>query len=178
MPTILAHWANFYVIVGSSAGALTGLQFVVIALIAQSGGTMSRREIRAFGTPTVIHFCAALLISVVMNIPWLTMAHLAGCLGALALIGLIYSLTVTVHARKSTGYHPDAEDWFWYAGLPVLAYVMLGVAAILAWSLAGWPLFLIAAMSVLFLFMGIRNSWDTVTYVALKHTQRSSERAE
>jgi len=31
----LAHWANFYVIVGSSAGALTGLQFVVMTLVAQ-----------------------------------------------------------------------------------------------------------------------------------------------
>jgi hypothetical protein len=41
-----------------------------------------------------------------------------------------------------------------------------------------WSLFLIAALSVLFLFMGIRNSWDTVTYVALKHTQRSGERVD
>ena len=31
--SLLAGWANFYVIVGSSAGALTGLTFVVIALI-------------------------------------------------------------------------------------------------------------------------------------------------
>jgi len=32
--TELAGWENFYVIVGSSAGALIGLQFVVITLIA------------------------------------------------------------------------------------------------------------------------------------------------
>jgi hypothetical protein len=31
--TALAGWENFYVIVGSSAGALIGLQFVVIILI-------------------------------------------------------------------------------------------------------------------------------------------------
>jgi hypothetical protein len=173
----LARWANFYVIVGSSAGALTGLQFVVVALIAQAGRTTTKREIRAFGTPTVIHFCAALVISVVMNIPWLAVSHLAASLAVLAIIGLVYSLTVIVHARKST-YQPDTEDWFWYAGLPVLAYVMLGVAAILVWKLAVWSLFLIAALSVLFLFMGIRNSWDTVTYVALKHTQRSGERVD
>lgn len=171
----LSRWANLYVIVGSSAGALTGLQFIVITLIAQSGGATSRREIRAFGTPTVIHFCAALAISVVMNIPWTTVSHLAACLGALAICGLIYSLTVIRHARKQTGYHPDAEDWFWYAGLPVFAYVILGVAAMLAWSRTGWSLFLVAAISVLFLFMGIRNSWDTVTYVALHHVQRPGE---
>jgi hypothetical protein len=171
----LARWANFYVIVGSSAGALTGLQFVVIALIAQSGGATNRREIRAFGTPTVIHFCAALVISVVMNIPWVALSHLSTCIGALALTGSIYSLTVIVHARKATGYRPDAEDWFWYAGVPLLAYVMLGVTAVLAWPLAIWSLFAIAAISVLFLFLGIRNSWDTVTYVALQRAQRSDE---
>ncbi len=32
----LRAWETFYVIVGSSAAALTGLQFVVIALIAES----------------------------------------------------------------------------------------------------------------------------------------------
>ena len=32
--TDLTAWQNFYVIVGSSAGALIGLQFVVMALIA------------------------------------------------------------------------------------------------------------------------------------------------
>ena len=34
--TVLEGWKNFYVIVGSSAGALIGLQFVVITLIPQS----------------------------------------------------------------------------------------------------------------------------------------------
>jgi hypothetical protein len=34
--TALAEWANFYVIIGSSAGALIGLQFVVITLIADA----------------------------------------------------------------------------------------------------------------------------------------------
>ncbi len=112
-----------------------------------------------------------------MNIPWQAISHLAASLAVLAIIGSIYSLTVIVHARKSI-YQPDTEDWFWYAGLPVLGYVMLGVAAILVWMLAVWCLFLIAANSVLFLFMGIRNSWDTVTYVALNHARRSGERVD
>ena len=33
--TALAAWQNFYVIVGSSAGALIGLQFVVMSLISE-----------------------------------------------------------------------------------------------------------------------------------------------
>lgn len=31
----LARWGSFYVIVGSAAGALIGLQFVVLTLIAE-----------------------------------------------------------------------------------------------------------------------------------------------
>jgi hypothetical protein len=136
----LPRWANFYVIVGSSAGALTGLQFIVITLIAQSGGAASRREIRAFGTPTVIHFCAALLISAAMNLPWPTVSHLSACLAVLAIVGSIYSLVVIAHAKGKTGYSPDLEDWLWYVGLPFLAYISLGVAAITVQSLAVWSL--------------------------------------
>ena len=65
----LVAWESFYIIVGSSAGALTGLQFVVITLTAESsaGGPP---EIAAFGTPTVLHFCAALLVSALLSAPW------------------------------------------------------------------------------------------------------------
>ena len=51
---LLQSWTNFYVIVGSSAGALTGLQFVVMALVAQSGAPGSMAEVRAFGSPETL----------------------------------------------------------------------------------------------------------------------------
>ena len=46
----LAGWANFYVIVGSSAGALIGLQFVVMTLIldpATAGSQVARQQFEA-----------------------------------------------------------------------------------------------------------------------------------
>ena len=61
--TLLADWENFYIIAGSVAGALIGLQFVVIALVADSRRRTTSPEIAAFGTPTILHFCAALLLS-------------------------------------------------------------------------------------------------------------------
>src|SRR5260370_41055623 len=66
----LAAWQNFYVIIGSSAATLTGLMFVVITLIA---GSQMRRSIgpnAAFGTPTVVHFFAALRVCAVLIAPW------------------------------------------------------------------------------------------------------------
>jgi len=66
----LVAWESFYVIIGSSAAALTGLQFVVIALVAESRTRSTSREIAAFGTPTIVHFCAVLLVSAILSAPW------------------------------------------------------------------------------------------------------------
>lgn len=68
--TPLAAWESFYVIVGSSGAALTGLQFVVMALVAESRRKSSAREIDAFGTPVIVHFCTVLLISAILSSPW------------------------------------------------------------------------------------------------------------
>jgi hypothetical protein len=167
----LAPWINFYVIAGSSAGALTGLQFVVIALITQAEATGSVLEIRAFGTPTVVHFCVALLISGIMSVPWHSLVSLSYCLAACAVAGFAYSLRVLFHAKKAA-YKPDLEDWFWYAALPLIAYAALMTAAVLLWSHPVESLFMIAAITLVFLFAGIHNAWDTVTYVALKQVRK------
>jgi len=42
--TPLKAWEAFYVIVGSSAGALTGLQFVVLTLIGESDNALTLQE--------------------------------------------------------------------------------------------------------------------------------------
>ena len=64
-------WESFYVIVGSSAGALTGLQFVVLTLITEAGMIRGTGEtLAAFGSPNVVHFCAALLVSAILSAPW------------------------------------------------------------------------------------------------------------
>ena len=69
--TAVTRWENFYVIVGSSAGALIGLQFVVIALIADMPIARGQEQAgKAFATATIVHFGAALLLSAILNAPW------------------------------------------------------------------------------------------------------------
>jgi len=177
-PLPLNEWSNFYVIIGSSAGALTGLQFVVIALVAQAQATGSMGEIRAFGTPTVVHFCAALLISAILSAPWHTLPHVGWALVLCGAAGVVYALSVIRHASRSTGYHPDAEDWMWYVVLPLGAYTALLVSGIEFTSHATSALFEIAAISLVLLFIGIHNAWDTVTYVAVKHLSRPDVRKD
>ena len=60
----LAGWNSFYMIIGSASGALIGLQFVVQTLLAQKQLYKGAAEIEAaFGTPTILHFVVALLLS-------------------------------------------------------------------------------------------------------------------
>src|SRR6185503_2305925 len=112
-----ASWESFYVIVGSSAAALTGLQFVVIVLGAEVNA-VTKSAMRAFGTPTIIHFGATLLISAILSAPWTAIAPAAYTLGAFALIGLVYMGFVVQHAQRQSDYKPVAEDWIWHFTLP------------------------------------------------------------
>ena len=80
---------------------------------------------------------------------------------------MVYSSSVISHARKQTGYAPDAEDWFWYTVLPLLAYAMLLAGAImLAWR-PPVALFVVAGAALVLMFNGIHNAWDTVTFIAV-----------
>jgi len=169
MDSPLSTWENFYVIIGSSAGALTGLQFVVIALIAEGRTPGSMPEIRAFGTPTIVHFCSSLLISAILSAPWHSLTSAGVALSICGAAGVIYALLVVRHARRQTGYEPDAADWTWYVASPVLLYSSWAVSAIFLARQHTSALFAIAAVALFLLFLGIRNSWDTVTYVALEH---------
>ncbi len=163
----LGHWESFYVIVGSSGAALTGLQFVVVALVAESQRRSTTREIDAFATPTIVHFCAALLIAAVLSAPWHALSSAALVLGVCGAAGVGYTGIVTRRARRQTGYRPVLEDWVWHGALPFVAYATLLSAALALARHATTALFAIGATSLLLLFIGIHNAWDTVTYVAV-----------
>jgi len=171
-----AAWESFYVIIGSSGAALTGLQFVVIALGAEGRATRTPEVVGAFGTPTVVHFCAVLLVSAVLSAPWQALSNAGFVLEACGAAGVAYAIVVIRHARRQTSYAPDAEDWFWYAGLPLVGYAgLLAAAILLAWHPTA-SLFVIATTSLLLLFVGIHNAWDTVTYIAVEHRQKRREK--
>src|SRR5262249_40670112 len=124
----LADWENFYVIMGSAAAGLTGLQFVVIALGAETRRPGDSAALRVFGTPTVVHFCAVLLLAGVMTRPGHTIASLAICVLACGVAGLAYVGWLCVQARRQRAYDPVLSDWIWHTWLPLLAYAGLFVA--------------------------------------------------
>jgi hypothetical protein len=162
----LKAWESFYVIVGSSAAALTGLMFVVVTLLADSRRQRSGGALDAFGTPTIVHFCVALLAAAIVSAPWPTLGDAAYAIGIVGIGAAIYVLIVVQRARRQKDYRPVAEDWIWHVVLPFVAYALFIGAAI---SMMAHPvtLFGVGAGSLLLVFIGIHNAWDTVTYIAL-----------
>ncbi|HXS83385.1 MAG TPA: hypothetical protein VN896_11785 [Methylomirabilota bacterium] len=165
----IRSWEAFYVIVGSSAGALTGLQFVVLTMIAEArkarGG--GGESIAAFGSPNVVHFCAALLISAICSAPWGGLAPPGIAIAVCGVCGVIYSLIVLRRTMRQQEYKPVLEDWTWHAALPLLAYAAL--------VHAGWAvehgtvdtLYVVGGATLLLVFIGIHNAWDTVMYITV-----------
>jgi hypothetical protein len=164
----LAGWDNFYVIIGSSGGALIGLQFVVITLIADARVRGTTETISAFGTPTVVHLGAALLISAIMSAPWSSLVSVAIALASCGIAGLVYCATVIYHARHQKEYRPVFEDWLWHMVLPCCAYAALTLAALTLHTGTRAPLFVIAGAALGLLFIAIHNAWDTVIYIAVE----------
>jgi hypothetical protein len=160
----LAAWDSFYVIVGSAAGALIGLQFVVVTLIAQRPTRTAPEASAAFGTPTIVHFGTALLFSALARVPWQTIAVPVIIWAGIGLCGLIYSLNVIRRMRAQGVYEPEFEDWLFHVVLPAAAYAGLALSAIVALSHPRESLFGIGAAVLLLLFIGIHNAWDAVIY--------------
>jgi len=163
---LFASWEGFYVILGSSAAALTGLQFVVMALIVDSERPRGPREIAAFSSPTVVHFFSALFVSAVCTAPWPS-ATMAGRVAGLAgLAGLVYTAIVFRRARRQKGYAPVFEDWLGHTLLPAVAYAALSIGGWTLHEVAGPSMFVIGGATVLLVTVGVHNAWDTVTYIA------------
>ncbi|SRR5579872_47035 len=164
---LLANWSNFYVAIGSSAAALTGLMFVVITLVNRTEQSQRSSDgIATFSTPTVLHFCAALFFSAVLNAPWHLLLDPALIIGLTALYGVIYVLGVMRRTKRLTAYTPDTEDWIWYTVVPLVAYSIILAGAVVLPIAPVRALFVLAGGVVLLIFLGIRNSWDVVTFIA------------
>jgi len=157
-------WDSFYVIVGAAAGALIGLQFVVMTLVAARPVSRGQEAGAAFATPTIVHFSMSLLLSALMRAPWPGIVLAAWAWGLTGLGGVIYTAIVVRRMRSQASYRPVFEDWLVHAILPMAAYAAAVVAAILAPTCELQALFAVGGVTVALLFIGIHNAWDAVSY--------------
>ncbi len=163
----LSVWANFYVILGSSAAALIGIQFVVITLVATRRKRPTADAIHAFSTPNVVQLGAALLVSALMTVPWPSLGPLATSIAVSGFAGLGYGVVVIRRTRRQGDYRPVWEDWLWYTTLPCGAYAGLALAGLLLSVATGLAVLMIGAAALALLLVGIHNAWDSVTHIVI-----------
>jgi len=176
--SLLAEWDNFYVITGSASAGLAGLTFVVIALSAESR-RVNFPGLRAFVTPTIVHFGAVLALAAYLSMPHQSRMSLSAAFGAGGLAGLLYVIQTAVGIRHVEGdYVPVREDWIWNVVLPAIVYAALFAAAFLIWSRPAPCMYVVAAVSVLLMFIGIHNAWDVAVWNTVRRQDDARREGE
>ena len=174
---LLSDWQNFYMIMGTAAATLTGLMFVVTTLIAGIDAHLStlNAAVSAFNTPTVVHFGTVLLLAGILSAPWQTFSSLSLLLGLLGLGMVIYSIIVLWRMWRVPNYQSTLEDWLWYMAFPLIANILLIVAAFVLPKNPSSALYLVGSAMMLLLLVGIRNAWDMVTFLAVERSHSENK---
>ena len=170
----LRNWQGFYSLTGEVAGTLIGLMFIAMSLgnrrlgDGQDGRTSKQMlaKVQTFITPTLIHLASVVIISSILCMPVRRSAWLCLCLGAVGLGGIAY---VSVTFRRLRHHDREeglgAEHWFYHFHLPCLCFAMvLGAAVALRYTCDA--LFALAASVLLFLSVGVRNSWSATLHTS------------
>lgn len=142
----LSNWQNFYMLIGTAAATLTGLMFVVTTLIAG-----------------------------ILSAPWSAFSSISLLLGLFGLGMVFYLIIVMRRMRRVPHYQSTLEDWLWYMAFPLLAHIGLILAAIALPANPALALYIISAAMVLLLFVGIRNAWDLVTFLAVERSHSENK---
>lgn len=157
-------------IVGAAAGALIGLQFVVLTLLAQRPLPKDAAEGGAvLLTPAIVHFGAALLLSALLSAPWQTIGILEAIITVIGFVGVAYMGVVAYRMRRERGYTPVLEDWVLRIVLPLIAYATLALFPLAGLFFLNDALFAVGAAALLLLLIGIHNAWDNIIYTVFVH---------
>ena len=170
-----AKWDSFYVIVGSAAGALIGLQFVVMTLVASRPAARAQEAGAAFATPTIIHFSAVLFLAALLRAPWQTTNIVSALWGLTGLGGIAYAVIVGRRMRNQTVYQPELEDWLFHVVLPFAGYGILAISPFAASSHIREALFGVGTAALMLLLVSIHNAWDGIAYHVFVGMKRNSD---
>ena len=161
-------WENYYLLIGSAAGALIGLMFVVVTLTAGRGRDQSERGKHLYTSPIVWHLAVVLLLSGAATAPTMSPRLFGAVSGGLALLGLGMGIRTVIGIARAplSGAENNAFDIAWYGVAPALAYAGLGVAAAMIVAGSAWGASAIAAALMALLLVSIHGEWDLVTFLA------------
>ena len=163
----LKDWHDFYVLAGTASATLIGLMFVAASIGARYFTAEREAGLRAFLTPTVLHFSAVLVTGLLAASPRHGPLSLAVLLALEGVLGLAYTFRLQLHFRRR-GFTVDLEDRSWYLFAPLLGYFLILLTGLLVPQHLDVALPVLAFAMVLLLLLGIRNAWDMTVWVVIR----------
>jgi len=161
--TAMEDWGNFYMLIGSTAGTLIGLIFVVVTLGIEHRQAGDSVRTRLFVTPILVNFTNLLLISLVMVGP-ISSPLRALALALIGCAGLAYATNLAFTSRSKND--TEERELIWDVLLPIAGYMLVTIAAA-SWALgASFANAAGAVAVVVLLITAIRNSWMTTLAIA------------
>jgi hypothetical protein len=165
---LLHAWHDFYVLVGTASATLVGLMFVTASVGASLFTEKNREAVKAFISPTVVHFSEVLFVCNLAAIPSQTWLSLASLVALVSVAGLIYSARVWVQLFVRRSFDVDVIDRLFYALLPLTGYLLALASAAALFMQSAWSLELLAAALITLLLAGIRNAWDMTIWIVIR----------
>jgi hypothetical protein len=161
----LAHWHEFYTLLGTASATMVALLFVA-ASVGSGAFTSSRRAaLRVFLSASVVNFSTILMACLTILAPLASWVVLGSLIMACGLVGLAHTcmaLRDTLHDGLFA--RIDLEDRTWYLVLPMVGYVFVAAAGVtLALQLDQGCEALALSMGML-LLVGIHNAWDITVW--------------
>jgi hypothetical protein len=165
---LLHAWHDFYILVGTASATLVGLMFVAASIGSSVFNEEHLEPLKAFLTPTVVHFASVVFACLVVIIPTHTPKTLGGLLAAGGVLGVGYCVNISVQLFIRRRFKVDFTDRLFYALVPLLGYLLLSIAGVLLWLQSKESVNILAAGMLTLLLAGIRNAWDMTLWTAIK----------
>jgi hypothetical protein len=161
------HWDSFYLLVGSAAGALVGLLFVVASLTVGIDPTRAERGNKYFLSPTVFHLATVFVVSAITMAPVMSPAITGALIGTTAFVAFVYAGRNALALTQPIVSQHWTDFWYYGAG-PLVCYVALGVLSVQIWQGDAQAPYRLATLLVVLVLVCIRNAWDLVTWIATR----------
>ncbi|HEY3916251.1 MAG TPA: hypothetical protein VGL83_00580 [Stellaceae bacterium] len=167
----LAAWRDFFTVIGAAAGTLIGAMFVVVSI---GSGLVKGSNLasRIFVTPTIIHLAVVLMACAFVLVPSLTPTTFGAAAGVAGIVFLGYAARNIFHIARR-----DAIEWsdhLWYGLSPLVAYLVMILAAVLILEAKPGAMETLALAMALLVISGIRNAWDLILFFLEKQDGESA----
>jgi hypothetical protein len=165
LPSALAPWHDFYMLMGEASATMTALLFVAASV---SSNVFSRSGLgaqRIFLTASVVQFGCVLVSCLIVVAPLQRWEQLGGLILLCGTFGLAYcAICWRDMVRDGLNARIDLEDRSWYAVAPVIGFLMQAGAGVTLILRLDQGCAALAVATGTLLVIAIHNAWDITVW--------------